>query len=94
MTDKDDQPMSLDTLQPAGRGTAKSRGVKEKNRTGKVDGRTLRRTGRSEQIIVRTTPEYRKLLESIATAEGIGFNETVERALLALERELKGNFQS
>ena len=82
--------ITMGDLKRPPRGTAQTREIKEKDGTGKIDGRTLRKTGRSTQIIFRTSPAYRTKLEKLATAQGFSFAETLERALDAYERELKG----
>jgi DNA-binding TFAR19-related protein (PDSD5 family) len=55
-----------------------------------VDGRTLRRTTRTEQIGVRITPEARERLERLSLALGVSFAEVMERALVLLEKQTKG----
>lgn len=55
-----------------------------------MDGRTLRRTTRTEQIGVRITPEARERLERLSLALGVSFAEVMERALVLLEKQTKG----
>jgi len=51
----------------------------------KVDGRTLRKTGRTEQLATRVTPEFRRRIHNIAQNEGILIVEVLERALKAYD---------
>jgi hypothetical protein len=63
-----------------------------------IDGRKLRRTGKTKQIIIRMTPAQKEKLADLASALGAmrgsdqsaSFTETIERAMQALEKELKG----
>lgn len=48
------------------------------------------RTGRTEQFNARTTPETVQALYAIADQQGWLVGETLEHALAALQRELKG----
>ncbi len=52
---------------------------------GQIDGRTLRKTGRTEQLATRVTPEFKKRIYDIAEREGIMIVEVLERAADALE---------
>lgn len=52
---------------------------------GKVDGRTLRRTGR-EPFATRIKPETHEALRRIAYARGISIAEAVERAVEAFDK--------
>lgn len=54
---------------------------------GKVDGRTLRRTGR-EPFATRIRPETHEALRRIAYTRGISIAEAVEQAVSAFERTL------
>lgn len=64
----------------------------------KIDGRKLRRTGKTIQVIVRMTPEQKEKLAELAqalgalkgSAQSASFTETIERAMIALEKDLKG----
>jgi hypothetical protein len=49
-----------------------------------------RRTGRTATVTLKTTPECSNRFYAIAQAEGWLVGETFERALDALEREMKG----
>ena len=56
---------------------------------GRVDGRTLRRTGRTEQFATRVHPQFRDELVEVAQATGKRYNEILEESL-ALYRERLG----
>lgn len=58
--------------------------------TGKVDGRALRRKGRTEQMAFRFTKERRQQIERLAIALNKPFVEVVEEALDLLEKRAKG----
>ena len=47
-----------------------------------VDGRTLAKTGRVEQLNVRVTEDVKQLVISAAAAEGIHIAELIERIIL------------
>lgn len=52
----------------------------------KIDGRTLRKKGRTEQMAFRFTPERRAQIERLSLQYGCTFAEVIERGLDALER--------
>lgn len=54
-------------------------------RSGKVDGRTLRKTGRVTQVNIKTTSEAKQTLFDKAAALGLSLAETFELAINALE---------
>lgn len=49
----------------------------------RVDGRSLRRSGRTVQLATRVTPEFDRELRATADREGILIVELLERALQA-----------
>jgi hypothetical protein len=51
----------------------------------KVDGRTRRRKGRTEQMLFRVTPERRGQIERLAEAYGLTYVDLVEKAVDVLE---------
>lgn len=55
----------------------------------RVDGRTLRRKGRTEQLLLRITPERRQQVERLAQEMGLTFTEVSERGWDLLEKTLK-----
>ena len=55
----------------------------------RVDGRTLRRTGRTEQFATRVHPQFRDELVEVARVTGKRYNEILEESL-ALYRERLG----
>lgn len=50
---------------------------------GRIDGRSLRRSGRTIQFATRVTPEFDRELRAAADQEGIMIVELLERALKA-----------
>lgn len=66
------------------------RGKAEAETRAKVDGRKLRRKGRTEPIFMRTFPWRRQQLERLAQVLNKDFGETMEEALDALEAKVKG----
>lgn len=46
-----------------------------------VDGRSLRATGRTEQLATRIKPETKARIQQIARDEGISMAEAIERAI-------------
>jgi hypothetical protein len=55
----------------------------------KVDGRTLRATGRTQQLATRVTPEFHDKLKAIAERDGLMLVEVLERAVEAYEQSLQ-----
>ena len=53
----------------------------------KVDGRTLRRTGRTHQFATRIKEETHANMKRIAARDGISLAELIEKAVAAYERE-------
>jgi hypothetical protein len=54
----------------------------------KIDGRSLRKTGRTEQFNVRVKAETRRTIQSLADANDWLIAEVIERAVAALEEKL------
>lgn len=54
---------------------------------GRVDGRSLRRSGRTVQFATRVTPEFDRELRATADREGILIVELLERALQAYKAQ-------
>jgi hypothetical protein len=92
--------LSMRNLMPTSHREARDREAEERKALEgvEIDGRTMRRTGKTKQIIIRMTPEQKEKLAELAVALGTlrgsdrsaSFTETIERAMLALEKELKG----
>jgi hypothetical protein len=55
----------------------------------KVDKRTLRKTGRTEQFATRVSPEWLEKIKEIAEKENLKLVEVLERALECYERHRK-----
>lgn len=58
-------------------------------RVGRMDGRTMRRSGRTVQFATRVSPEFDGRLRQIAMRDGILLVEVLERALDAYESKRK-----
>jgi len=56
----------------------------------KVDGRTLKATGRNQQFATRVTKEWHEKVKGIAERDGLMLVEVLERAVDAYEREREG----
>lgn len=56
-----------------------------KNPIERIDGRTLRRSGRTLQFATRVSPEFDARLRQIAQRDGLLLVEVLERALEAYE---------
>lgn len=61
----------------------------EKREQKKIDGRTLRKTGRTEQLNVRVKSGTKKEIERIAGDNGWLIAETIEHAIAALQQSLR-----
>ncbi len=56
---------------------------------GRMDGRTMRRSGRTVQFATRVSPEFDERIRQIAMREGMLLVEVLERALDAYESSQK-----
>lgn len=56
---------------------------------GRMDGRTMRRSGRTVQFATRVSPEFDERIRQIAMREGMLLVEVLERALEAYEANQK-----
>ena len=54
--------------------------------TDRVDGRSLRATGRTEQFATRVAPEWKERLNRLAKETGLRYVEILEKALDEFER--------
>jgi len=52
-----------------------------------VDGRSLRKTGRTHQFATRITPELHRQIKMIAARDGLKVTELLEHAVAAYERK-------
>ena len=73
---------------PAGEGARQSAAA-EPPRAGRIDGRTLRRSGRTVQFATRVSPEFDERVRRIALRDGLLLVEVLERALDAYEHSGK-----
>ena len=55
----------------------------------KIDGRSLRRTGRTHQVNVRLTESTKHAIQRIASARDLLIGEVIEQAVAALEAQLR-----
>lgn len=92
------QPVSgarPDASMPEGRAAPSARGetrqvtAAEPPRAGRIDGRTLRRSGRTVQFATRVSPEFDERVRRIAMRDGLLLVEVLERALDAYEHSCK-----
>ncbi len=60
-----------------------------KVRAFRVDGRTLRATGRSVQFTTRITPDLQAEIKLFAEENSLQINELLEHAFAALKREMQ-----
>lgn len=56
--------------------------------TGKIDARSLRRSGRTMQFATRVSPEFDARIRRIAQREGLLLVEILEKALDVYEKQL------
>lgn len=66
----------------------KDRLAAEKRDEKKVDGRTLRRTGRTQQVNIRLKQQTKDSIQRIATAQDWLIGEVIEHAVTLLEAHL------
>ena len=59
--------------------------------TGRIDARSLRRSGRTMQFATRVSPEFDARIRRIAQREGLLLVEILEKALDAYEKQLDSN---
>jgi hypothetical protein len=52
-----------------------------------VDGRTLRKTGRTQQFATRITPELHRQIKMIAARDGLKVTELLEQAVAVYEKQ-------
>ena len=55
-----------------------------------IDGRTLRRTGRTAQIATKVRPEYKAMVYELASTCGLPINEIIEMSIATTYREKLG----
>jgi hypothetical protein len=66
-----------------------SKSRKATHRQGRIDGRSLRKTGRTVQFATRVSLDFDDRLRRIAQRDGIKLVEVLERALEAYEAAIK-----
>jgi hypothetical protein len=64
--------------------------IPERAGMSRIDGRSLRRTGRTETLSFKVKPETVSLVQKIAAVEQITMVEALERALEHYDRMMKG----
>lgn len=77
-----DAPSPILEKAPEHRSHQASRGYFER----RIDGRSLRRSGRTVQFATRVSPEFDERIRQIAKRDGLLLVEVLERALDALEQ--------
>lgn len=87
MSEDENNGGDYEALRAKFRGQAKSgkkeRRKKEARRVAATDGRRLRRTGRTAQLNMRCTPEFRSRVADLAEQNGLLMIEVLERAMSA-----------
>ncbi len=48
----------------------------------RIDGRSLRATGRTQQMNIKAKPDIKELVYDLAASEGVAMSEIVEKAVL------------
>ena len=74
-------------------GRRDSLGAREEAETrakGLVDGRTLRRRNRAEQVTFKTTVEIKRLIQELAQERATTITEVIETAVQLLAKEGRG----
>lgn len=89
-TKKDAGEIDLAALQAPSRRAHEERANAEEAALRKVDGRTLRRRGRTETFSTKTTRDVIETIQRIASIEGISMVDVVERAVADYDRKLRG----
>ena len=59
-----------------------------------IDGRTLRRTGRTAQIATKVRPEYKAMVYELASTCRLPINEIIEMSIESIYREKIGQGQA
>jgi hypothetical protein len=90
-TDRDTGEINVEKLGlPARRDKTAVREHNEALAFQKIDGRTLRRKGRTELISYRIHPKTRETMQRIAEAEGIMLVEVIEKGVELYDQLLSG----
>lgn len=84
-----DAPVPQSQAAPQPHGKAHQGIAAEPPRAGRIDGRTLRRSGRTVQFATRVSPEFDERVRQIALRDGLLLVEVLERALATYERSRK-----
>lgn len=69
---------------------AAARAAEERAALGKIDGRTLRRTGRDTVLSVKTTKDIISTIQGLAQAEGTSMVDIVERGVELVRKQVRG----
>lgn len=88
---KDMGEIDVTTLKPSSRRAHEERAELEARGLSKVDGRTLRRRGRTVTFSTKTTPDTIKAIQRIAMAENLTMVEVLERAIEIYAKSLRGD---
>lgn len=73
--------------------TSTEAAIRAEEREQKLDRRSLRRTGRTEQLNVRVKAETKQTIHAIAEQNGLKIAQVIERAIEALERTIANKSQ-
>ena len=69
---------------------AEARAAEERASLGKIDGRTLRRTGRDTVLSVKTTKDIISTIQRLAQAEGTSMVYITERGVVLVDKQVRG----
>lgn len=89
-----DAPAPQSQAAPQPHGKMRQDAAAESPRAGRIDGRTLRRSGRTVQFATRVSPEFDERVRQIALRDGLLLVEVLERALDAYERSARKKLDS
>lgn len=87
---KDMGEIDVSALKPSSRKAHEERAELEARGLSKVDGRTLRRRGRTETFSTKTTPDTIQAIQRMAMAENLTMVEVFEKAIEEYAKALRG----
>jgi hypothetical protein len=83
--DEASQNLKAPEIAPGNTQPAQADGARAASDKKRLDGRTLRKTGRTLQLATRVSPEFDERLRCIAQRDGLKLVEVLERGLDAYE---------
>src|SRR3546814_8975792 len=79
--------LTAQEVAPVARTEATHAGLVKTTNTGRIEGRSSRKTNRTVQYATRVTPEWDARIRAIAQREGVLLVEVLEKALAAYEEK-------